>query len=133
MGLSYKHTTGWRPAMPTGDGQLYFPFIKLTEPEELLTITFEHEATAAAEKVAWRAQTPRLIRLSAQGAALTTAGTAYSYKTFILDLAGKWESFDKLDEDKGNDIVKGIFRVKYNATAASRGRIIIVNEVASLP
>jgi hypothetical protein len=133
MAVTYKHATGWQPIMPTGDGNLYYPSIKLVAPEVTLEITFEHESTAAAEKAAWRAGTARLIRLLVQGTALTTAGTTYTHKTLIVDLPGKWESFNKLDEDNGNDIVTGLFRSRYNATVGDAGKVVVVNEVASLP
>jgi hypothetical protein len=99
----------------------------------VLDITFEHDGSAAAQKVIWRAQTPRKIQLLCQGLALATPGTAYTYKTMIINLVGKWEKFSKLGDQDGNDIVTGTFRAKYNATAADSGQIIIVNEIAAVP
>ena len=124
--------TGWTHVF-TGDGQLYFTFAKSTEPEVTLDITFEHDATSVAEKVIWRAQTPRLIRLKVQGSALSSAGTTYTYKTLIIDLAGKWEKFDKIGEQDGNDIIKAKFRGRYNTTGAQFATITVVNELASVP
>jgi hypothetical protein len=66
-----------------------------------------------------------------QGAALTTAGT-YTYKTFIIDLVGKWQSFSTIDEQDGNDVVTGTFKGAYNSTAGLFGRFIVVNENSSL-
>jgi len=96
-------------------------------------VTFEHDATSAAEKVAWRAGTTRQLRLRWLGTALTTAGSGYTYKTLIVDMAGKWEKFDKLAEQDGNDIVTGTFRARYNSTAALFCELVVVNELASLP
>ena len=124
--------TGWTHVF-TGDGQLYFTFAKSTEPEVTLDITFEHDATGVAEKAIWRAQTPRLIRLKFQGTALSSAGTTYTYKTLIVDLAGKWESFDKIGEQDGNDVIKAKFRARYNTTGALFASMTIVNELASVP
>jgi len=131
MGLTIK--TGFNPVF-TGDGnELYFKFHKQIPPEIELKITFEHDETSVAEKLAWREQTARLIRLQWEGAALTDPGTAYTYKTLRIDLAGKWLSFDKLDEQDGNDVVTGTFRARYNADADLFAQIVVVNELASLP
>jgi hypothetical protein len=116
------------------DGNLYFSRHTFTREgfEGSLKLTFEHDGTAEAERLAWRAETSKKIRLLIQGSALGTAGTTYTYKSLIVDLVGKWEKFDKLGEDNGNDTVNGTFKVAYNATAASTGVITVVNELASL-
>ena len=124
--------TGW-VAVFTGDGQLYFTFAKSTEPEVTLDITFEHDGTAVAEKAAWRAQTPRLIRIKSLGSTLTSAGATYSTKALVVDVAGKWEKFDKIGEQDGNDVVKGKFRGRFNTTGAQFSTITVVNEVSALP
>ena len=93
LGADLSVKTGWK-AVRAADGQLYFSFIKSTPPEVILAITFEHDSTATAEKAFWRAQTARLIRLKITGTTLTTAGTTYTAKTLLIDLAGKWEKFD---------------------------------------
>jgi hypothetical protein len=126
-----KVTSGFIPVW-TGDGNLYYSLVKQGAPEVVLTITFEHDSSATAEKTAWRAKTARLIRLLIQGSTLTSAGT-YTVKTCIIDLPGKWESFDVLGEVDGNDVVKGVFRSRYNANAATAGQIIVVSELVSLP
>ena len=131
MAMDLNVTTGLQEVF-TGDGNLYFSFIKSVMPEIVLDVTFEHDGTATTEKTYWRAGTPRLIRALFQGAALTTAGAAYSVKTFIVDLPGKWEKFEKLDEINGNDVVKGKFRSRYNSTVSNAGKFVVVNELASL-
>lgn len=129
--MALNGNTGLVPRF-TADGQLYFAYSKVVKPEYSLDITFEHDATAVAEKAAWRAGTARDIRMIWEGSAIA-GGTTYDYKTLIVDLAGEWESFDKLDEEDGNDIVKGTFKVGYNATSGLAGQIIVVNELVSLP
>jgi hypothetical protein len=131
LGMDLSVKTGWIPVF-TADGNLYFSFHKSTMPEVTLDITFEHDGTATAEKANWRNQTARQIRLDFDGSAVTTPGTDFSTKKLRIDLAGKWEKFEKLDENDGNDIVKGTFRVRYNATAALFAEIKVVNELASL-
>lgn len=132
LGAELSIKTGLVPVF-TGDGNLYFTFTKCVGPEVLLKVTFEHNASAVAEKDAWIAQTARVIRLITQGTALTTAGTAYTYKTLQIDLAGKWEKFEKIDEQDGNDIVTGTFRARYNDDAELFGQILVVNELSALP
>lgn len=132
LGFELEATTGLAPVF-SGDGQLYFSFTKNIGPEVTLNITFEHNASAAAEKVIWRAGTARKLQLKVTGSTLTTAGTAYSVKTLLVNLAGKWEKFDKIDEQDGNDIVTGTFRARYNSTATLFAQLIVVNELASLP
>jgi len=122
--------TGWI-AKYTGEGQLYFSFIKNVGPEITLDITFEHDATPIAQKVFWRALTPMQIRLKFEGSTLTSAGT-YSKKTLIIDLAGLWEKFNRIDEADGNDIITGTFKAGYDSTAALFAEFLVVNEVASL-
>ena len=123
--------TGLVPVF-TADGQLYFSFLKQTMPEVTLDITFEHDGTATAEKTAWRNQTARLIKLLCEGSALTTAGSTYSVKTMILNLAGKYESWEKLGEQDGNDILKATFRARYHSTSNQFLTMIIVNQLTSL-
>lgn len=124
-------TTGWAAVM-TADGRLDFSFIKRVSDEITLQMTYEHNSTATAEKAAWRAQTERAVRLIFEGEALTSAG-AYTYKTLIIDLWGKYSSFDALSEQDGNDIVVTNFRAAYSSTAANKARFTIVNELSALP
>lgn len=121
----------WRPVW-TADGNLYFSFVKCSQPEATLQMTFEHNSSAIAQKALWRLNTARLIRLKCEGAALSSSGT-YTYKTLIIDLAGSWVKFDKLDEVDGNDVIGCEFKVGYNSTYAKAGQIIVVNELSALP
>jgi hypothetical protein len=115
----------------TADGSLDFSFIQYTMPEITLDVTFEHNASAVAEKAAWRAETVRLIQLKFEGSAFGTGGTTYSNHTFIVDLVGKWESFAELGDQDGNTIVTGTFRNRYNSTDGA-GQFVVVNELATL-
>lgn len=130
LAATLAYTTGWQ-AVWSGDGETYFSYIKQVRPEALLTLTFEHNASASTEKDAWRAETARNIQLLCEGSALTTAGT-YTYKTFVQDYSGKWESFDKIGEQDGNDIVTGTFRMRYNATSGTAMEFLLVEETEAL-
>jgi hypothetical protein len=132
IGMDLSVKTGWIPVF-TGDGQLYFTFAKSTLPEVLLDVTFEYDGSATAEIVQFKAGGARLIRCLFQGTALATPGTAYTYKTLRIDLAGTWEKFDKIDEIDGNDVVTGRFRARYHSAASLFADIIVVNEVTALP
>jgi len=132
LGMTLSVRTGWVPNY-TGDGELYFTDIEHVQEqmEVLLNVTFRHNASAVAEKDAWRAQTARQLRLAFEGSALT-AGTTYSKKTLRVDLAGKWERFEPLSDRDGMMISTGIFRARYNATANLFANITVVNTLASL-
>jgi hypothetical protein len=125
-------TDGWQ-AVHTASGRTDFSFIKQVMPEIKLDVTFEHNATATAEKAYWRAGTARLLRIKCEGSALATAGSAYTYKTMNINLAGKWDSFEKIDEVDGNDVVTGHFIARYNSTSALFASFVIANEVAAMP
>ena len=129
LGFSLNVNTGIVTKF-TAEGQKYFSFATQTKPEVLLNVTFEHNASAVTEKATWRAGTARLIRLNITGNALTTAGT-FATKLLRVDLAGKWEKFDKIGETNGNDIVTGTFRANYDPTAAKFAEIKVVNQTAS--
>lgn len=131
LAASLDVDTGWRPVF-TGDGELYYTFVKNIGPVITLDVTFEHDGTATAEIAAKNAETPRQIRWKIEGPALGTAGT-YTYKTVMVDLAGKWESFDKIGDQDGNDIVTGRFVARYNSTADLFAEITVVNELSALP
>lgn len=132
LSASLNFVTGIIPKY-AADGNLYFSFIQYTQPEVRLSVTFEHESTAAAEKVNWRNQTPRLIRLLVEGNAFTTAGTTYSVKTGFIDLAGKWTKFNAIGDRDGNDIIEAEFLSRYDATAGKFGKIVVVPALSALP
>ncbi len=115
------------------DGQLYFSTHKQAMPEITLNLTFEHDSNSVTEKTNWRNETARIIRLRFDGPALSSTGTLYDTKRLLIDLCGKWESFEKIDEQDGNDIIVANFRARYNATQAKLGTITVVNELSALP
>lgn len=133
LGFELDYETG-HEAIYTGDGQIYFHHHKYgCDPVKSLRITFEHNSNATDQKALFRTKTARLLYLITEGEALATAGTNYTYKTLIQSYPGKWESFEKIDEQNGNDVVTGVFKIAYDATAATAGSIIVVNELSALP
>ena len=131
MGMELDVPSGWRPIM-AADGQIHFTGIKNVGPEPVLKITFEHDANSIAQKAAWKAGSRQKIRLNFSGSALTTAGT-FTYKTLRIDGGGKWEKFDKIAEQDGNDVVTGTFRFRASAAGANPLTIAVVNQVTVLP
>lgn len=129
---SLKVTTGWIPKF-TADGALYYSFLQQVGPEITLDLTFEHDAISVAQKALWVAGTAGLIRLSCDGTTVATAGTTYGNKTMIIDLWGKWEKFEAIDEIDGNDVIKATFRARYVADPGKIGTLTVVNELSTLP
>lgn len=133
LDFTLNWTTGIIPKWTADGNTLNYSFLQFTPPEVTLDVTFEHNATAVAEKAAWRAGTARQLQLKFAGTALTTAGSSYSTKTLKIDLVGKWESFDGIDDMDGNSINKGTFRAGYDGTAALFAAIRVVNNLATVP
>jgi hypothetical protein len=124
--------TGWQ-AVHTASGRIDFSFIKQVQPEIKLDVTFEHNATATTEKANWRNGVARLLQIKCVGSALASAGATYTYNTMLINLAGKWDTFEKIDELDGNDVVTGHFIAKYNSTSALFASLVVVNELAAMP
>ncbi len=131
LAMEFTGKTGILPKF-TADGALYFTFINYVMPELELKLTYEHNASAVTEKTAWRAETPRLIQVKFEGTTLGTAGV-YTAKTIKINLAGRYESWEAIDDEDGNDIVVCTFRPRYNSTAAKFAEIIVVNELTTIP
>jgi hypothetical protein len=124
VGFDLNVKTGWI-YYSTGDGNLYPTLRKQVAPEVTLDITFEHNANAVAERAAFRAQTHRNVHMVFEGAALDP-GTTYSYKTLVINLQGKYESFDSMDDQDGDDVYTGSIRGRYNATSGKFLDFVVV-------
>lgn len=132
-GVNFKYATGVE-AKDTADGRLDFSFAQGTDYVCSCDFEFEHDAIAAAQKVLQRAQTPVLLQVKIEGStAFATPGTAYSVPTMLINMPGYWESFSKIGEANGNDIVTGKFISAYNTTSASAGSITVAVELATVP
>jgi len=119
-------------AQTYGDGRIDFVNTKQVMPEVLLKITYEHNATSLAELDAMLAQTTRSIRLDFTGNTVTTPGTTYSAKHLIIDLLGRYEEFGPFEDMDGDTVLTATLRCRFNSTASSSGRIIVVNELSAL-
>lgn len=116
------------------DGTKDFSLIKFTSDEALvLKLTYEHNASAVAEKANYRDGTNRLIRLLFEGSDLGTPGSTYSKKTMIWDLAAFYNDWGILDDNEGNDVVEVEAIVAYSDTDSLKADFTIVNELSALP
>jgi hypothetical protein len=132
LSFNLKVATGIK-AVTTATGNLYFSFIKGVKSEITCEVVFEHSTSAAAEKVNWRAQTPRLMRLQFDGSAFSPVGVVFAAKALRIDMAGRWEKFSALEDDDGDDIVTGTFKAGYNSTAALYFQMKVANLNATIP
>lgn len=129
---SLKVTTGMK-AQFTGDGYLYFSFVDFIGAKATLDLKFLHNATVAAERVLWRADTPRQIRMLIEGKTLATAGTTYSKETFRVDAAGMYAAFSAPnDEDEGSGVSAVTFECAYDPTAALFVNFLNVVELSAV-
>jgi hypothetical protein len=131
FGIDLAHNTGLQEYWPV-DGSKEFGFTKFTEDEIILRLTYEHNASAVAEKVFYGTNVTRLFRLLFEGSDLATAGT-YSKKTLQIDLAGRYDDWSILDEVNGNDIVEATIRCRYSIADALKLEYLLVNELTALP
>ena len=134
LNASLNLTTGWQ-AMMTASGRLDFTDIKHIGGEGTLEVTFEHDGSATAEIGHWRNQNERVVRLICEGSeyGTTDSGSTYDNKTLIIDAFGKWENFDPLGEQDGNNIVTGTLRIGTSTETDERLQIKLVNETETLP
>lgn len=133
VGFSLKVITGWK-AQPTGDGSLYFSFADFIGAKATLELDLLHNTTSAAERVLWKAGTPRQVRIKTEGAALATPGTTYSVFTHLIDGAGVYTQFGPPnDESEGANVEKATFEFAYDATAAKFLQFTTVNELVTVP
>ena len=134
-GIDLKYKTGLIPLFSM-DGNVYFTEIVQAQPEVTVDVTFLHETQSVAQIAAWKAETPKQLELEWLGSALTTAGGAtggvHTYSTLRLAMSGMWESFTKIDEQDGLDVVTGTFKALYDATSANFFVATVVHEDSDL-
>ena len=131
LGLTFKGSPCGQQAVDSGDGRLDFSFLKGVAPVITVDQTLEWNGHATAERRYAKAKTPRKFRMKFEGSALTTAGT-YSKKTLLIDGCGLWHTFETLDEQNGDDIIKASMTVGYNSTAGLYCVMTVVNQSATV-
>jgi hypothetical protein len=117
------------------DGSKDFSLIKYVDELEamVLTLTYEHNGSAVTEKAKYQAQSDRLIRLLFEGTDLVTAGSVYSKKSLVLDMAGFYNDWSALEDVDGNDVIKAEFVVAYATADTLKMDATVVNALATLP
>jgi hypothetical protein len=131
-------TTGWRAKFTLDRGFKYFsfPYYSSDAWSAELSLTYEHNTTAVAQKDAFVAKTGRLVRLQVTGGAYGTAGSGTLFtakKGLRIDCAGIYDSFEALDAEDGNSIVACKLKIGYDATWAKALELVVANELATLP
>jgi hypothetical protein len=123
--FTFSVTTGWVP-IETAEGNLYFSFAKLTEPDISLSITAEHTSDwdSAGEKANWDGETVRLVRIS-------FAGT--SSRLLRIDCAGIWMHFSSTEDRDGNSVLTGDLMVGHSDTDSLYCDIVVQNALSTLP
>lgn len=104
-------------AVYTGDGNLYYSFVKGVEPVITGKVTFEHDATGVAQKALYAAGNTRKFRMQFDGSAIgfTGSGGTFAARMFRMDFAANIESYDD-GEQNGDDIVTINFTQVYDGT-----------------
>ena len=116
IGAKFHVQTGWQ-ARFTGDGNLYFSQTEFIGAKVDGELTMLHNASSVAEKVLYRANTPRQMRWKIEGSSITQ-GTTYGKKTHLIDAAFIWTEFPEPNsEDQGANIITAKFECGYDATA----------------
>ncbi len=109
---SSRSQRGLRLSSPL-TASLTFSFVDFIGAKASLELGFLHNDVVAAERVLWRADTPRQIRMLVEGSTFATPGT-YTAKTFRADLAGVYSNFTGgKDEDEGSNVAKATFECGY--------------------
>jgi hypothetical protein len=134
VGAKIHVVTGLK-AQHTGDGNLYFSFMDFIGAKCDVELTMLNNASSLAERVLWRSNTARLLRIKIEdNKALTSPGTTYSYRTLLADFAGIYSQFgDPRDEDEGSAAHKVMFECGYDETAALFAQFTNVNELTAVP
>ncbi len=117
--------TGFK-ARKAADGNLYFSYLKQVKPAITLDLMVEHNAVAEAEITKGRARTTRAIRILTEGTTFANAGTTYSKKTQIIDIAGLYSEIPAIDDDDGSSVINFKLEGRYNSTLAKLGQITVV-------
>lgn len=135
LGFSITVPTGMK-AVTTADGSNQFTttvWAPDTAPDGQITgeLTVRHNANGEALYDAAVAGTPKLLRLQATGAVLTTAGSSYTYKTARVDMGIEFTEIPTLDEMEGEDTYTLAFRA-IDHSACDHPVFTVVNELAAL-
>lgn len=132
LGFTYKVKTGWQ-FVHTGDGNLYFSFLKCVGATITGSLILEYDSIATALEEDFAARTPRLLRMSFPGSALTGSGGTHLTKIMNVDTCISVDSIDQLSARDGNDTLQINWTAVYNTTPNLFSMLTICNTLATLP
>jgi hypothetical protein len=119
-----------------GDGSgVYFGLVKaIAGPQDNITLTWtgEHDADAVTEDGKRENGTTRAVRIESLGSAIAD-GSTYTNKTARLDLCGTYTQAMELGREDGNVTATHTLRCHYDSTLTTRLKMIVVNELSTLP
>jgi hypothetical protein len=132
LGFSATIKTGWA-AQFTGDGDMYFTFIKCGDPTLTGSLTLMYDDAGEAAEDKYAAATTQLMRWLFAGSALPGAGGTHTTKLFRLDQAVKIKSIEPLDGQDGRDVLT----FNWEAVQGNAGQLTptftTVNLLAAVP
>lgn len=131
LGFDLLVETGLIPVF-TGDGNLYFSFVKATGMRISGSLTVEHDGVATALEDDWAAKTTRLLRMDFPGTALSGSGGTYASKLLRIDMAALLTRVNPIDAVNGNDVLKVEFQAVYNATAGKFAEFDVCNLLSTV-
>lgn len=137
MGFELTLPSGFKPIY-TGDGQLYYTFLKYVGHKEKPiegVLTMEHDALGEAELNFARAGTLRLCRVLFQGAALATPTATWTHFSVEFKASIQYTDVPELEDEDGNNLISLPFRVIYSladTAVVAPGSITVVNELTTL-
>ncbi len=132
LGFDFNVASGLVPVW-TGDGNLYFIFVKPTGIKASGTLTVEDDATASGLETDWVANTRKMMRLEFAGSATGGTGGTYSTKLLRLDMALTIDKIDILQSVNGNDTKKINFTAVNSLTDSLFVNLTFVNLLATIP
>jgi hypothetical protein len=131
LGFTINFTTGWTPVY-TGDGNLYFSFLKNVGPEVTGAFTLEYDAVGEAMEDVFAAGTTYLSRVDCIGSALTGTGGTHATKLLRLDHAIQITSVEMNSQD-GNDVITLNWKAVYNVAATLFSNYTVCNLLSAVP
>lgn len=120
-------------AVATGDGNLYFSFVKPTGVKLTGKIIIEDDATATGMESDWVANTLKLVRMDFTGSATGSTGGSYPNKLLRIDLAMNIDTVSILNSQNGNDTKEVDFTGVYSIADSLFCTITFVNLLTTLP
>jgi hypothetical protein len=131
LGFELTVKTGWI-AQQTGDGALFFNFIKCPGAEITGKITYEYDTAGIAAETKFAAGTTQLLRIAMLGSSLGAGGT-YATKILQFSTAAKITSVDPIGSQNGDDTVTANFTCVQGNAGQTTPTFVSCNTLATVP